>query len=310
MNYFSVCDGIGAAHAAFLPLGWKCTGICEIDKCCNQLVAEKYGFYNFGDFSEWETWREKQPERWDEVNRTTDCIVGGTPCQAFSIAGKRQGIADKRGSLTLRFIDFVCENKPQWFIWENVPGSLTVDNGRLFSKMLYSYSECGYGVAWRVLNARYFGIAQHRRRVFLVGCLGDGKRAAKVLFDGIEVSENFTTRKTTAIYNQRTAELGTETDCFREYVTGTIRPVQGGIEGRDSMLVPDLKIKNKVRKLIPIEVERCFGFPDNYTAGFSDTQRYKMLGNSICVPVLKWIGERIEKLNNMDLPATAAVRIP
>ena len=97
MNYFSVCDGIGAAHAALLPLGYRCVGVSEIDKYCNQLIEEKYEgkIKNYGDFNEWETWQTHIK------SKAIDLIIGGTPCQSFSIIGKRQGSNDSRGGLAV-----------------------------------------------------------------------------------------------------------------------------------------------------------------------------------------------------------------
>ncbi len=112
-----------------------------------------------------------------------DLLVGGTPCQSFSIAGLRGGMDDERGNLALEFIRLAQRKRPQWLVWENVPGVLSSNGGRDFGSFLGALAEIGYGFAYRVLDAQYFGVAQRRRRVFVVGYLGDWRRAAAVLFE-------------------------------------------------------------------------------------------------------------------------------
>jgi DNA (cytosine-5)-methyltransferase 1 len=112
-----------------------------------------------------------------------DVLVGGTPCQDFSIAGLRAGVAGDRGNLTLEFFRLAARTKPRWLVWENVPGILSVDGGRTFGAVLGALADLGYGFAYRVLDAQYFDLAQRRARVFVVGCLGDWRRAAAVLFE-------------------------------------------------------------------------------------------------------------------------------
>ena len=148
MDYFSVCDGIGAAHTALLPLGYHCAGVSEIEKNCNQLVQQKYGFKNYGDFRNWR----------DFKTEAFSLVIGGSPCQSFSLLGSKRGFDDQRGGLTKDFIDFVCGYTPQWFIWENVPGIFSIDGGAPFRYFLSRFMQCGYGVAWRVLDAQFFGV--------------------------------------------------------------------------------------------------------------------------------------------------------
>jgi DNA (cytosine-5)-methyltransferase 1 len=284
VNYFSVCDGIGAAHAALLPLGYRCVGVSEIDKYCNQLIEEKYGFKNYGDFtkkSEWTDWRAG--ERID-----ADLIIGGTPCTSFSIIGNKKGVSDPNGMLAFTFVSFVCIHKPQWFVWENVPNVLSIDDGGVFLFMLSKLSRRGYGLAWRVLNAQFFGVPQRRRRVFLVGCLGDPIRAGKVLFDTEPVQvpaqklqkTECADPQTVARYFGNRSQAGTVMANYDK----------GMCSDRIHMVVIDGK---RARKLTPLECERLMGFEDGYTVGFSNSQRYKMLGNSMPVPVIRWIGKRI-----------------
>jgi DNA (cytosine-5)-methyltransferase 1 len=110
-------------------------------------------------------------------------LVGGTPCQSFSVAGLRGGLDDDRGNLALEFLRLAQRKRPKWLVWENVPGVLSSNGGRDFGSILGGLVECGYGFAYRVLDAQYFGVAQRRRRVFVIGCLGDPASAAAVLFE-------------------------------------------------------------------------------------------------------------------------------
>ena len=112
-----------------------------------------------------------------------DVLVGGTPCQSFSVAGRRGGLGDDRGNLALRFCQIVDQLTPTWVVWENVPGVLSSNGGRDFGAILGALVECGYGFAYRILDAQYFGVAQRRRRVFVVGYLGDWRPPAAVLFE-------------------------------------------------------------------------------------------------------------------------------
>jgi DNA (cytosine-5)-methyltransferase 1 len=114
---------------------------------------------------------------------TIDLLAGGTPCQSFSVAGKRAGLDDPRGNLTIEFARLADRLRPLWLVWENVPGVLSIDDGRTFGAFLRMLVECGYGVAYRVLDAQFFGVPQRRRRVFVVGHLGNWRAAAAVLFE-------------------------------------------------------------------------------------------------------------------------------
>ena len=176
MRYASVCDGIGAVHVAWQPLGWRCAWTSEIEPFPAAVVEHRYGFCNLGDMTQITT--EMLHER-----GTVDLLVGGTPCQSFSVAGLRRGLADPRGNLALRFVQLAAVMQPQWIVWENVPGVLSSNKGRDFGTFLGALVELGYGFAYRVLDAQWFGVAQRRRRVFVVCHLGDWRRAAAVLFE-------------------------------------------------------------------------------------------------------------------------------
>jgi DNA (cytosine-5)-methyltransferase 1 len=190
MRYASVCDGIGAAHVAWRPLGWECAWTSEIEPFPAAVVDHHWKLKNLGDMTllTEETLNDCGP---------VDLLVGGTPCQSFSVAGLRGGLADPRGNLALRFVQLVGFLRPEWVVWENVPGVLSSAGGRDFGTFLGALAELGYGVAYRVLDAQWFGVAQRRRRVFVVAHLGDWRRAAAVLFERESVFGNPPTRGAT-----------------------------------------------------------------------------------------------------------------
>jgi DNA (cytosine-5)-methyltransferase 1 len=210
MRYLSVCSGIEAVSVAWQPLGWEPAMFAEIDPFCCWLLRSRYGasrpqhmpspndaptrkeakqraaairnvvalpadgaVVNFGDFT-------RIGKR--DVG-TIDLLAGGTPCQSFSIAGKRAGLDDPRGNLTIEFARLADRLRPTWLVWENVPGVLSIDDGRTFGAFLGMLVQLGYGLSWRILDAQYFGVPQRRRRVFVVGCAGNWRVAAAVLLD-------------------------------------------------------------------------------------------------------------------------------
>jgi DNA (cytosine-5)-methyltransferase 1 len=175
MNYLSVCSGIEAATVAWHHMGWKPVGFSEIEKFPSQVLAHHYPTVtNFGDMTKYKEWN---------LNDSIGLLVGGTPCQSFSVAGLRKGLDDPRGNLALTYVGILDKFRPKWCIWENVPGVLSSGKGRDFGAFLGALGELGYGWAYRVLDAQNFGVAQRRRRVFVVGHLGDWKPAAEVLFE-------------------------------------------------------------------------------------------------------------------------------
>jgi DNA (cytosine-5)-methyltransferase 1 len=210
MKYLSVCSGIEAVSVAWGSLGWQPAMFAEIDPFCCWLLRSRYrvsrplympsphdapsrkeakqraaairnvvalpadgAVINAGDFTRIGA---------DDVG-AIDLLAGGTPCQSFSVAGKRAGLDDPRGNLTIEFARLAGRLRPLWLVWENVPGVLSIDDGRTFGAFLGMLVELGYGVAYRVLNAQHFGVPQRRRRVFVVGHLGGWRGPAAVLLE-------------------------------------------------------------------------------------------------------------------------------
>ena len=256
-----------------------------------------------------------------------DVLIGGTPCQAFSIAGKRESLNDERGNLTLVLIDILeaidsvreeDRKAPCVLVWENVPGVLSAkDNafGCLLGGLVGEFEPlqpaggkwtgAGYvhspkrNIAWRILNAQFFRVPQSRRRIFLVASAGRVS-AAKILFEqksqlgDIKTSErerkNITGFIETGFAQYRQSEIG-----------GTVRASGGALSGGSETIVV-VQQENIARKLTAMECERLQGFPDNYTRipfrgktaeNCPDSHRYKAIGNSMAVPVMRWIGKRL-----------------
>jgi len=174
MRYLSVCSGIEAATVAWHHMGWTPAAFSEIEPFPSAVLAHHYPTVpNVGDMTKYKEW---------DIG-AIDLLVGGTPCQSFSVAGLRKGLADPRGNLALVYLGIADLFKPKWIVWENVPGVLSSAGGRDFGSFLGALAQLGYGFAYRVLDAQWFGVAQRRRRVFVVGYLGDWRPAAAVLFE-------------------------------------------------------------------------------------------------------------------------------
>ena len=181
LRYLSVCSGIEAATQAWHPLGWEPVAFSEIEAFPSAVLAHHYpSVPNWGDMTKFQEWPDAD----------VDVLCGGTPCQSFSVAGLRQGLADPRGNLMLTFGAIARRYDARWVVWENVPGVLSSNGGRDFAAFLGLLGQLGYGWAYRVLDAQHvrtrrfpFAVPQRRRRVFVVGYLGDWRRAAAVLFD-------------------------------------------------------------------------------------------------------------------------------
>jgi DNA (cytosine-5)-methyltransferase 1 len=183
VKYLSVCSGIEAASVAWHPLGWEPVGFSEIEPFPSAVLAHRFpNVPNYGDMTKY--------KEWPLESGSIDLLVGGTPCQSFSVAGLRKGLDDPRGNLALVFLGIADRLRPRWVVWENVPGVLSSSGGRDFGSFLGALGELGYGWAYRVLDAQYVrthshphAVPQRRRRVFVVGCLGDSASARAVLFE-------------------------------------------------------------------------------------------------------------------------------
>ena len=213
MNYLSVCSGIEAASVAWKDLGWKAVAFSEIESFPSEVLKHHYKETpNLGDMTKYDQWKLD----------TIDLLVGGTPCQSFSVAGLRQGLKDPRGNLMLTYLGIADRFRPKWIVWENVPGVLSSNAGRDFGTFLGALVDLGYGFAFRILDAQWFGVAQRRRRVFVIGYLGDASRAAKVLFERESVCRNPAPSR-----EKGKGVAGNVTDCLRSGGNGGVPSSRG-----------------------------------------------------------------------------------
>lgn len=219
LTYGSVCSGIEAASVAWHPLGWRASFFSEIDPFPRAVLAHRFPEVPcHGDFT---TIRAGE---YDPIQ----LLVGGTPCQSFSVAGLRGGLGDDRGNLALEYLRLADRLRPRWLVWENVPGVLSSGGGRDFGSILGGLVELGYGFAYRVLDAQYVrvdglerAVPQRRRRVFVVGYSGDWRPAAAVLFERQSLSGHPAPRRkagqgvapTIAARTRGGGGLGTDFDC-------------------------------------------------------------------------------------------------
>lgn len=276
MIYGSVCSGIESVSVAWESLGWRSAFLSEIAPFPRAVLSHRFPDTPLhGDFS------TIQKGEYESI----DLLVGGTPCQSFSLAGLRGGLVDERGNLALEFCRLLTRLEPRVFVWENVPGVMSSDGGRDFGTIIGAFLECGYGVSWRILDAKFFRMPQRRRRVFVVGYLRDpGLRAAEILFDsGGNCGHSHTSEQTRPTVSAFTANgIGVGGPDAAHVLAGHYFPDGDG-----------------VRRFTPREVERLFGFPDDWTLvpykgkPAPDLQRYKALGNSMSVDVMRWLGRRI-----------------
>lgn len=308
MRYVSLFSGIEAASVAWIPLGWTPVAFCEIDTFACAVLRHHYpSVPNLGDITQVD---------WSVLRGKADIVVGGSPCQSFSIAGKREGLRGQSG-LMYEYIRAIREIRPKWFVWENVPGALTVERGEAFRQLLSEMDKLRYGMAWRILDSQFFGVAQRRQRLYVVGHLGD-MRSGDVLFESESMCGNHPSSK------QKRGALARASERFigegREPVVLKIRQGKpGGGKGaligeetsftlstsQDQTVFAPTDTGYIVRRLTPTECERLQGFPDGWTdVPFkgsehpSDTPRYRALGNSFAVPVVRWIGERIKAVED------------
>jgi len=238
MKYLSVCSGVEAATVAWHPLGWDPIGYAEIETFPSAVLSHHYpNVPNLGDITKYKEWN---------INGTVELLVGGTPCQAFSVAGLRKGLEDPRGNLTLVYTGILDRFKPKWFVWENVPGVLSSSGGRDFGSFLGAVAELGYGFAYRVLDAQYFGVPQRRRRVFVVGCLGDWVSASKVLFEpdclSRDTEESRKTRERTTTDTEKSVGSNIETFNRQSHSQFGVDPLASTVKARDHKQFTDLVV--------------------------------------------------------------------
>lgn len=305
MRFGSLFAGIGGFDLGLERAGLSCAWQVERDKHCTRLLGSKW----------------PGVERFDDVRTVAalpavDLICGGFPCQDLSVAGRRAGMAGERSGLWREFHRILGIARPRWVIVENVPGLYSADDGRALAGIVSGLVELGYRVAWRCLDAQHFRLAQRRRRVFFVGSLGDGS-AAEVLFESASMSGDPETNGAAGPEALARIEAGARGGRVAFSLRASDgRKGRGGVQIEDTLIPAvawalqerdskgvDSDTKDGhlipfvggVRMLTPIECERLQGFPDDWTAGFADGVRRRMLGNAVPVTVSEWIGRRIKE---------------
>ena len=314
MIFGSVCSGISSESVAWQPLGWKAAWFSEIEPFPSAVLTHHYPeLPNLGDIT-------KIHDNETFKKETIDILVGGTPCQSFSQAGRREGFGDPRGRLALRFLEIAEMRRPRWVVWENTEAALSANSGRDFGALLWKMGKIGYGYAWRVLDARDFGLPQSRRRLFVVAYLGDWKRAAAVFSDLGSMHGNLEAGRDVAPETGRAGSEGAGTTPTTFVIKGNaisrrLGAASQGIAVREELMYCVTKSQHHAviadgvaRYILPVEAERLQGLPDDYTRvpyrghpaqQCPDSLRYEVVGNAMPVPVMNWLGERIAFVDSL-----------
>lgn len=289
MNFIDLCAGIGGFRLGFERAGMKCVGFCEIDKFARKSYGAMYD--TKGEWKADDITKVKDEEIESLKRKGIDIIAGGFPCQAFSVAGKRKGFDDTRGTIFFQILRFIRIIKPKTFVCENVKGLLSHDGGRTFGTIISALAELGYCVEWQVLNSKDFGVPQSRERVFIIGHFGD-ECGRKV----------FPFRNASGSNIRKMQEITHGVSMHRRiYSTNglakTIASNGGGVGAKTGLYMMK---DGRVRRLTPRECWRIQGFPDEYfyrakEVGLSDNQLYKQAGNAVTVNVAEAIGKEIMK---------------
>jgi len=315
----SFFSGIGGVDLGFVNAGFRVSMQCEIDAYCRSILEVHWpDIPRFKDIKELKNADVPLSEVW----------AGGFPCQDVSLArmGPRAGLKGKKSGLFFEFARLLEAGRPRVLLIENVPGLLSSHGGRDFGIVVRTLADLGYGVGWRVLNSRYFGVPQSRQRVYIVGCYRDWRGPGEILFES-ERSEG----DDAPCGSDGQKPVSPFKKSIGDPLTGPITPSlayclyacsarhTGTDWSRNYVSYPD----GRVRRLMPIECERLQGFPVDWTLPEKldvsdpdkvDTLRYNALGNAVTVPVAEWIGRRVNaylaKAQNMEAeqePALAAL---
>ena len=315
-TFYDLFSGIGGFRLGLERSGFTCVGSCEIDKYARETYRK-----NFGDYPTEYNVRQVDPKQLPDF----DILTAGFPCQAFSVAGKGLGFNDTRGTLFFEIARIAKQKRPQILFLENVKGLLSHDKGRTFGTIISTLYELGYDVEWQVINGKYF-VPQNRERIFIIGHLrekstrkifpikesneindrtsqeeqGEGKRVRNEYSQCLRAGEGTNSRQfvRTIDSNYYKGWGGGRTMIFTAHTKGNIK---NRIQDRNETWTLDtsgtkqlmMENNDRVRKLTPLECERLMGFPDNWTEGQSNTQRYKMLGNAVIPAIIEMIGKKL-----------------
>jgi len=267
MSFAEMFSGIGGFRFGLEKTGWKCVWANDNDKTACQIYRKHFGDGELieGDIREVDT--KTIPDH--------NLLVAGFPCQSFSIAGQRKGTSESRGTLFTHIIRVATTKRPKILLLENVKGLLSSNNGRNFTIILRLLGNLGYILEWQVLNSKYFGIPQDRERVFIIGHLGEK------CFRGVFPIKLESINEESVKEWKGATSSTLSTKCVERWNCPAIEVQQRSGKG------------DTIRYLTPKECERLQGFPDGWTEGVSDTQRYKLLGNAVTTNVIQFLGERL-----------------
>lgn len=296
LTHASFFSGIGGFDLGFERAGLRTVYLCEKKTFCQRILAQHWPKVPCD-----EDINSVDPDRIPEA----DVWTGGFPCQDLSLArmGARAGLKGTQSCHFFRFAELVASRLPKVVVLENVHGLLTSHRGRDFTLILKALDELGYGVAWRVLNSKDFGVPQSRRRVFLVGVLGDASSAGQVLFEperseGDSEASGRSGKKPTSLFQKIVGNprKGPLTKALAHCIYAESARHTGTDWSRNYVWYPD----GRVRRLTSLEIERVQGFPDHWTSPSDATEndriesmRYHAVGNSVTPAVAEWLGNRI-----------------
>lgn len=301
--------GIGGFDLAFEKHGFEPGFYCEKDDFCRSVLKRNWpAVANAGDIQQVDAKSIPRADVW----------TAGFPCQDLSLArtphGKRNGLKGSQSGLFYTFLELLSVHKPPVVLLENVAGLLNSHKGADFNALVGSLTKLGYGVAWRVLNARYFGAPQSRPRVFICAWRGSPENAVKALFED-EIAMKPKNERRGFMVESKCSESGISVPQVSFCISATSGRHTGLDWARSYVTYPDA-----VRRLTPLECERLQGLPENWTLPDSDyvipirgieTNRYHAIGNAVCVPVAQWVAGRISSvLQTPEEGAKGARKLP
>lgn len=337
MNFIDLFSGIGGFRLGMERAGFTCKAYCEIDKYARKTYEVNFNTENETSWTDITKVKDKEIEDFGRKNKI-DIICGGFPCQAFSVAGKRRGFEDTRGTMFFELARFVNVLRPKYVLLENVKGLLNHEKGKTFAIILSAMEELGYDVEWQVLNSKDFGVPQNRERVFIIGYLrgkcgrkilplgragGENPNKLKELTSG--VSQGYRIYDPTGVSTTLASQaggLGAKTGLYAitlDKPRGRGSTQEYYVKNRDRQTIfwlftltaqdrHGVLLDNghvRIRRLTPLECFRLQGFPDEFCyrakqAGISDTQLYKQAGNSVTVNVIHAIAKELYTSSIID----------
>lgn len=307
LRYISLCSGIEAASVAWGSLGWTPVCFSEIEEFPSEVLRHRFPCVpNVGDVTTYD---------WGEYHGAADVVAFGSPCTSFSIAGLRKGLDDPRGMVMLKCLEAAKAIEPRWVLIENVPALLSSHGGKDFQTLLETMARfwSGGSIAWRVLRSEFYGLAQKRQRLFVVISTGTPDGAAKVLLDeeGDRRPSQTSEERWQELANRAGISTHDEGWCLAsaqahaELVTGGLSPTLTTLHEAPIWIHPDGEGWT-IRRLTPDEYEVLMGLERGWTRipwngrppeRCPDNKRYRAVGNSFPVPILRWIGERIQEVD-------------